>query len=92
MLGVESAGAPVSSEEAQLTIDLAVEAARSAARRDGLDEEAAAKSAILKAKAERRDRATQQAMHEFNVKLRKDRRVDQLVLPLRDGITIARVR
>jgi len=40
-------------------------------------------------KAARRDRAVAQALHEFNVKLRKDTRVDPLVLPLRDGLTVA---
>ena len=40
-------------------------------------------------KAARRDRAVAQALHEFNVKLRKDVRVDPLVLPLRDGLTVA---
>jgi hypothetical protein len=39
----------------------------------------------------KRDGALQQAMHEFNVKLRKDRRVENLVPPIRDGLTIARV-
>ena len=39
-------------------------------------------------KAARRDRAVAQSLHEFNVKLRKDARVDPLVLPLRDGLTI----
>ena len=34
-------------------------------------------------------RAVAQALHEFNVKLRKDTRVDPLVLPLRDGLTVA---
>ena len=38
--------------------------------------------------AARRDRAVAQALHEFNVKLRKDARVDQLLLPLRDGLTV----
>ena len=33
--------------------------------------------------------AVAQALHEFNVKLRKDTRVDPLVLPLRDGLTVA---
>ena len=47
--------------------------------------EKTAKRALKNAK---RDRAIQQALHEFNVKLRKDTRVEQLLLPLRDGLTV----
>jgi len=42
-------------------------------------------------KAAKRDRVLAQAMHEFNVKVRKDKRVEQVVLPLRDGLTLIRV-
>ncbi|KAJ1461411.1 O-methyltransferase-domain-containing protein [Pelagophyceae sp. CCMP2097] len=94
VLGVEGAGAPMSDEAAEALILAAVENARSRALEQGLDSDAAdeaGKAAKKQAKADRRDRALQQAMHEFNLKLRKDRRVEQLVLPLRDGITIARV-
>ena len=60
--------------------------ARDDAARDGRDDpERDAKRAL---KAAKRDRAIQQALHEFNVKLRKDARVDQLLLPLRDGLTV----
>lgn len=45
----------------------------------------------LAAKAFRRDRSIQQSMHEFNIKLRKDPRFELVVLPLRDGITVARL-
>ena len=63
-----------------------LERARDDAARDGRDDpERDAKRAL---KAAKRDRAIQQALHEFNVKLRKDARVDQLLLPLRDGLTV----
>ena len=39
----------------------------------------------------RRDRILTQAMHEFNVKVRKDQRVEQVLLPLRDGLSLMRV-
>jgi predicted O-methyltransferase YrrM len=42
-------------------------------------------------KAAKRDRVLAQAMHEFNVKVRKDQRLEQVVLPLRDGLSIIRV-
>lgn len=42
-------------------------------------------------RAARRDRVLTQAMHEFNVKVRKERRVEQVVLPLRDGLSLIRV-
>ena len=42
-------------------------------------------------KAAKRDRILAQAMHEFNVKVRKEKRVEQVVLPLRDGLTLIRV-
>jgi len=41
-------------------------------------------------RAQRRDRALTQVMHEFNVKVRKDSRVEQVLLPLRDGLTLIR--
>ena len=41
-------------------------------------------------KAERRDRVLTQAMHELNVKIRRDPRVTQVLLPLRDGLTLVR--
>ena len=31
-----------------------------------------------------------QAMHELNVKIRRDPRVTQVLLPLRDGLTLVR--
>ncbi|KAJ8610835.1 hypothetical protein CTAYLR_006446 [Chrysophaeum taylorii] len=119
ILGVESAGAPVSAEEADDRDRRARHRARARARLAGEDEDAAEKAAALAAKAERRDRAIQQSMshepgvsflsslpqsvgdlspftlhrrHEFNIKLRKDPRFEQIVLPLRDGLTIARLR
>jgi caffeoyl-CoA O-methyltransferase len=51
----------------------------------GISPEAAAKAA-------RRDGVLAQAMHEFNVKVRRDGRLEQVVLPLRDGLSLIRVR
>ena len=42
-------------------------------------------------RATRRDRVLTQAMHELNVKVRKDPRVEQVVLPIRDGLSLIRV-
>ena len=42
-------------------------------------------------RATRRDRVLTQAMHEFNVKVRKEGRVEQVVLPIRDGLSVIRV-
>ena len=42
-------------------------------------------------RATRRDRVLTQAMHELNVKVRKDSRVEQVVLPIRDGLSLIRV-
>jgi len=43
-------------------------------------------------KKDRRNRLLAQAMHEFNVKIRKDKRVEQVMIPFRDGITLIRVK
>ena len=54
-------------------------------------EGAAAAGSSGEDRATRRDRVLTQAMHEFNVKVRKERRVEQVVLPLRDGLSLIRV-
>jgi caffeoyl-CoA O-methyltransferase len=43
-------------------------------------------------KATRRDRVLTQAMHEFNVKVRRDVRVEKVILPLRDGLSLIRIK
>ena len=79
---VDGATGMTPAEERRVSDDARRQAAASG---DGRDPDRAAKHAL---KAAKRDRAIQQALHEFNVKLRKDTRVDQLLLPLRDGLTV----
>lgn len=82
-------------ESAERTHELelkAKDAARQEAKKAGANEADAEKAAIHAAKSYRRDRVVQQSMHEFNMKVRKDPRFEQIVLPLRDGITIAMFR
>mmetsp|Transcript_42687 Transcript_42687/g.96612 ORF Transcript_42687/g.96612 Transcript_42687/m.96612 type:complete len:395 (+) Transcript_42687:1572-2756(+) len=62
---------------------------------EGLDEDSkkAAKLAAKRAaRALRRDQVLTQAMHEFNVKVKKDPRLEQVILPIRDGLSIMRVK
>ena len=71
--------------------DAAGAAGRARAVADGADADGADAAEKRARKAARRDRAIAQALHEFNVKLRKETRVDQVVVPLRDGLTVATV-
>ena len=92
VLGVDDAGAPPLSDEDYAKQDaIARENARQLALSRGDDPDDAAKKASNELKTQRRHQVIQQAMHEFNLKIRRDPRLDQLVLPLRDGLTIARV-
>eukprot|EP00808_Paulinella_micropora_P013378 g67678.t1 len=61
------------------------------AQLDSIPNEEARLAKKKELKQKRREYALMQAMHQFNVKVRKDKRLEQVVVNIRDGLTVIRL-